>query len=220
MINDLKLGIRMLPYAYGRTGAIACGAIFGGLGLLICLLGGSPFSGGFYLVLTAMYPVQLLYSLDVSNMVLTSSLRKKMQTSAPAVMNCVCVTIMYTLFLAIQIVWMMCRPERISIVCNELMGLSLVIVGVMIYAAVAYKSFVVSMLSFLVLFIVLFFSKDYVSSRNLWDFGQEAGSFVIAALIGYVAIVFGSFLEYGASLLVYKWPLSKLGQPATLRKYL
>lgn len=220
MINDLKLGIRMLRYAYGRTASIVSTAIFGIDGLVICLLGGDCFLGGFFLVVASMWVLQMLYSLSVSNMVLASPQRKKMQISVPVALNCTCMTVMYTVLLFIQVVWVMRHPERVTIICNGLVWLALVMAVLMVFTAFAYKYFVVSMLAFYVVFFTCNIGKEKVLESNLWNSCYGVGNFIIAALIGYVAIAVGGYLQYKASLLIYRKPMSKAGQPATLRKYL
>lgn len=222
MINDLKLGIQMLRYTYGKTGAIVGMAVCGIMGFIFYLLEEDGFFGGFFLILTSMWVVQMLYSLSVSNMVLASPLRKKMQVSVPAILNCAGMAVTYTVLLLIEAVRVILHPERIAVICNGLVSLVLVMIVLMVYMAFVYKYFVVSTLIFYVAYFSCYIGRGWISTLNLWNFdhGNGIGNFVIAVLIGYAAIAVGGYLQYIASLLICRKPMSKISQPAALRKNL
>ena len=100
MINDWKLGMRMLRHAYG----VKLNCIAAGLLLLLevpaVILGrvdGNGFPACYILLVMGMLPVQMLLSLSVSSMVQTSPMKKKLQTKIPALVN---LTVMWAVYLA------------------------------------------------------------------------------------------------------------------------
>lgn len=90
MINDWKLGMRMLRYAHGiKMNCIAAGLVML-LEIPAVILGrmnGNGFPAFYMLLVAGMLPTQALFSLSVAGMVQASPLKKKLQTKIPALMN-------------------------------------------------------------------------------------------------------------------------------------
>lgn len=225
MINNWKLGIKVLRHGYGLVMNIIQGIAFFLFGLVFLFLqysanffrGGVP--GQVVFLCIGMLPVQMLYSLSVSNLVLTSPVRKKLQTSVPAVLTWSCMTFLYLVLAAVDVVAALNRPEIRKSVCSELVILGLVTMAMMLYLGIAYKYF---LLSLLFLFPIIFISVNIGIPVELsWSvFNHGSASLVLAAAIGLACIGLGAFGEYLISLLVYKKPMSKMAQAAPLRKEL
>ena len=225
MINNWKLGFKIIRHGYGLVMSIIQGIaffLFGGFFFFLQIStnnfrGGIP--GQVVFLCIGMLPVQMLYSLSVSNLVLTSPVRKKLQTSVPAVLTWSCMTFLYLTTALVRAVMAWNLPEIRSGVCSELVVLGLVAMAMMLYLGIAYKYFV---LSLLLLFPIIFISVNMGMPVELnWAvFSQGNVSLILAAAIGLACIGLGAIGEYFISLLVYKRPMSKMAQAAPLRKEL
>lgn len=225
MINNWKLGFKILRHGYGLVMSIIQGIaffLFGGFFLFLQIStnnfrGGIP--GQVVLLCIGILPIQMLYSLSVSNLVLTSPVRKKLQTSVPAVLTWSCMTFLYLATALVRGVMAWNLPEIRSSVCSELVVLGLVAMAMMLYLGMAYKYFV---LSLLFLFPIIFISVNMGMPVELnWAvFSQGNASLILAVAVGLACIGVGAIGEYLISLLVYKRPMSKIAQAAPLRKEL
>lgn len=225
MINNWKLGFKVLRHGYGLVMNIVQGIAFFVMGasFLFLQISSDFFRGGFpgqvIILCIGILPVQMLYSLNVSNLVLTSPVRKKMQTSVPAVLTWSCMTFLYLALALVKALVSLNRPESRESVCGELVILGWVAMAMMLYLGIAYKYF---LLSLLFLFPIIFLAVNMGMSVELnWSvFNHGSASFALAAAIGLACIGLGAFGEYLISLLLYKKPMSKMAQAAPLRKEL
>lgn len=218
MIDNYKLGMKMLRYGSGLVGMMVCCSIFLVLGLAMNIgyasfgIAGSP--GDIIFMIVAMFPVQVIYSLSVSNLVQSSPAKKRMQTSVPTTVTCfnmIALCLVNWLCKGIAIIG---HPEFIVTACSEMVTLAGFAVFVMLYTAMAYKYFWTSI-------IVYFFTLARLNAINQIQFGifdNNVSSFALALVISLILIVLGGFGQYGISLLVYKAPMSKYAQSATVRK--
>ena len=222
MINDYKLGMKMLQYGSGFVGTMVCCGIFLLLGFAMDIAFyahgemGSP--GDFLLIVVVMLPVQVIYTLSISDLVQSSPAKKRMQTSVPTTVNCLNMIILYLVNSLCKFILITRHSELIGAVCAEMVTLAVFALFIMLYMAVAYKYFVTCIIAGI---IVSFFSSARLNVINkipLGMFENSIGSFVLALVIGVVIIALGGFGQYGLSLLVYKAPLSKYSQPAAVRK--
>lgn len=225
MINNWKLGFKILRHGYGLVMSIIQGVaffLFGGC-FLFFQISTNNFRGGIpgqvIFLCIGMLPAQMIYSLSVSNLVLTSPVRKKLQTSVPAVFTWSCMTFLYLAEALVSAVMAWNLPEIRSSVCNELVVLGLVAMAMTLYLGIAYKYFV---LSLLFLFPIIFISVNIGMPVELnWPFFNQGNvSLILAAAIGLACIGAGAVGEYLISLLVYRRPMSKMAQAAPLRKEL
>lgn len=219
MINAWKLGFKSLRYAYGRRSTIIMMGIFFAMGLAFSVMWLNPvnsYLGGYMLIVVAILPTQMVYSLSVSNMVQASPAKKKMQTSIPAIFTCGNLIGVYLLIVLIQgaIAWgqpVAVRQMKVGVLMS-----ALTILVVAVYLAVAYKHFIISIL----MFILFYFSMFQVSGLISWMFLESAPwSYPLVSVMGLVPVILGGFLQYLVSLLVYKAPMSKMANSA-LRKEL
>ena len=225
MINNWKLGFKILRHGYGLVMNIIQGIAFCVLGIAFLLFEtlmppyGRMMAGQVIILCIGMLPVQMLYSLSASNLVLTSPVRKKLQTSVPAQLTWGGMTLLYLIIVLIRAAMSGKFPEGKSSVCNELVILGLVAMIIMLYMGIAYKYFVVS----LVFLIPVIYSSVYMGmwADMKWSiFSQNNASFILATVIGLACIAAGAMGQYLLTLLLYKKPLSKMAQAAPLRKEL
>lgn len=209
MINDMKLGIMLLRYGFGiKTNLvllIVCTAAD-----LLCFaleLAGitTPLDG--FMLLACVIPVQILFTLNVVDIVLTSPARKKLQTSVPAVMTLCTTLAAYLIVVLKEAVIVLIHPDKTAQSAMRLVFLGVLVAVIMAFTGVLYKSFP----AFFVMYFSLsgfisFFMMPILRSDFL---GEDRGSLVRAALIGVVLILAGGALEYALSVLFYKKPVSK-----------
>lgn len=224
MINNLKLGLKTIRYAHGFKGNIAAAVLMAGFGLLISAtniaMGNLGALGGIFMIVGAMFPAQLIYSLSMSALVQTAPAKKRMQTAVPAVITCSSMMVMYLFFVLVNMIMAAVKPEYVVQICSELVSVSFFAFMIMLYVSVCYKYFWVSFVMFFAVYAFCFYGISYRSLFRFDVFGSDAGSFLLAALLGLAVIAAGGFAEYGVSLLVYKAPMSKRAQAASLRKSL
>ena len=216
MINDMKLGIRLLRYGYGikmnLVLLIVCTAadvLFFVLELagITSSLGGFMLLDGYLLLACAMIPVQILFSLNAVDIVLASPVRKKLQTSVPAVMSLCATLAVYLIIVLKKAVIVLIHPDKTAQGAVGLAFLAFLAALIMVFTGVLYKSFAA--------FVVLCFSLSgfisfFMMSLLRSDFlGEDMGALARGTLIGAVLILAGAALEYALSILFYKKPVSK-----------
>lgn len=220
MINDLKLGIKMLRYGDHMILQVIAMVVTWFFGLvtnvLVKLSGLIGISIGTVLMIIAfMFPAQILYSLSVSNLVQSSPAKKRMQTAVPAAVTFAGVLGNYLACLVINLIFMAGHPERVGVICGETLMDAVFAAFTMIILGVTYKYFWASFL----FGIVVFFDVRLFGFEINLDMGVSGGgAYAIAAAAGFVLLLLGSLGQYGLSLLIYKTPMSKYAQSANLRK--
>lgn len=210
MINDMKLGIRLLRYGYGiKTNlvllivCVAADVLF----FALELAGITTPLDGYLLLACAMVPVQILFSLNAVDIVLASPVRKKLQTSVPAVMSLCATLAAYLIIVLKKAVIILIHPDKTAQSAVMLSFLAFLAAVIMVFTGVLYKSFP----AFLVMcFSLSGFVSFFMMSLLRSDFlGEDMGALVRGALIGAVLILAGGALEYVLSILFYKKPVSK-----------
>ncbi len=223
MVNDLKLAVKSLNYAYNLKVTVTVGMVVVLLCIMILIFGNPEahfyFYGIYFLVVVGIFPVQLLYSLNASNMVQASSVRKRMQTSAPAALIFASMAAGYLVAALILGVRVLLRPQMGADAGRLLLSAVAFMVAIMLYTAIAYKYFIFATMCFVFTFVGLL---NVGGSRVVGLFLSRLGGveipYLFAFLLGLAAIAAGAALNYLISLLVYKVPVSKKAQTASLRK--
>lgn len=222
MIKQLQTGFKMLRYAYGiKTCMIWCiiGLI---VGILAEMQGAEDsfrvsYIGIFSIMLVAVWPLQLLVSMNVPNVVAASPWKKKIQTSVTALLSFVAFLCAYAMIAVLE--WIKLSKNVIN---QEDFTFILIWAAafaalLMIFMAFSTKYFVVSLVFFIVITSVfgsLITIREYNNSAILHMNFHPA----VSILIGVVIIFITAFIEYGVSLLIYKAPISKYSQLNSLRK--
>lgn len=224
MINDWKLGMKMLRYTYNLKMTIVSGILFLAAGIFLTVVemnSDSGLLGGWFFMCIGLLPTQLLYSLNASGIVQVSSAKKKMQTSVPTFMTFVNMAALYVLELIIQgiLIWGCAkRPEQVA---YEMFTLVLMTALIMMYLGVSYKYFVISTIVFVPCTICLFSGLMTSGVRYGWNtLGVTGIPLILVVPAGLVVLVMGGLGQYLLSLLFYRAPLSKMAQAAPLRKEL
>lgn len=227
MINDIKLGIKIMRYGHGLVLNIILGVWFLVIGIVVTVLSMSGYlinwSGGCFAVAAALIPIQIIFSLNTSNMVLSSPIRKKMQTVVPTVITCISTIVMYLAVDLLILAMVLINPDRIPIACS-LVALQIVFaVFFMIYIPICYKYMSAAIILGIIVwaFAMNLNLKMQMPDVNTFSFFNKGiSSFLLISALGLPGIVAGGFLQYLLSLLFYKAPVSKYSQNVYLRKEL
>ncbi|MDE7282448.1 MAG: hypothetical protein K2N85_02505 [Lachnospiraceae bacterium] len=226
MINDIKLGIKIMRYGHGWMISIILGGLFLVLGIVIDILNMTSgahgnIAGGFILLYTCLLPAQALFSVNASNMVLSSPVRKKMQTSIPAAITVGSMLALYIVADLILLIMSCIYPDRFPIASRMVVVQIVFAIFVIIYFSIAFKCFSISTIMFIICFV--FFTRSNLLMGTSWIytsafFDKGIWSFVLVSVLGLPIIAAAGFLGYLLMLLVYKVPVSKYSQNAYLRK--
>jgi len=167
-------------------------------------------TGALFIVLISLFPAQTIMIYGLTGISLSSGKRRKLLLDYPTICNTVVTIVSYTLVVLLRGIASYLHPE-----IKGYMGLGLMIVGFLvivfqIYSALAYKSFVISMILFFTIYFpcVFYFSGDgekLYHTFNKWmeiPFGIQAG-------IGYIMLCIGLVLYYIVSRLLYRVPIDK-----------
>lgn len=213
----MKLGFKLLRYAWGIKTTLLSGGIFFLLGLLSFTMSVQTwYLGGYLLMVLAVYPAQLLSSLTVSNLVQTSPWKKALQTSVPTALTAGAFALTYGGALIISLLRLNARPEMREDMVMILVLFAFEIFLIMTYCGIAYKTYVLGTALFIIVFVI---------GSSVIQIGAALGAFrgvsvFGAACSGFAAMLLGSAVQYGLSLMLYKRALSKNAQYAGLRKYI
>lgn len=229
MINDLKLGLKILRYAYGIKMSLVSGILFLLLSVVNIWLSldfagntvraNNIMMGGVMMACTVLLTVQLIHSLNASNLIQVSPRKKRMQTSIPAVLSVGGMGVMYLLNALIFYLIGIWRPESMVGISTGLVLIALVMALMMMYMGAAYKYFLAASLIFYpILFAIIYTSVD--SEWFLSLFALDTIPFMAALFIGLAIVIAGGLVQYLLSLAVYKAPMSKMAQTGPLRKEL
>lgn len=221
MINDIKFGMKIIKYGHGIKMTILVCALYLLLGVLnIALMLSSQANnfGALMFLCIAIMPAQVFSSLNISNMVLASPLRKKMQTSIPSIITCAFMVILYLINLVIYGIVAYVRPDLIGYIFRTMLVSIAFSALATIYTAVAYKL----MLAGSIMFVLIFFAF-FMALGGAWDsllLGNGFMPFVIISAAGVPVIIASGAIGYLLTLAIYKKPMSKYSQNAFLRKEL
>lgn len=219
MTANLKMGFRLMRYAFGIKMNMVLVIVLAVCGLLFDFLThGTVFIGMFLLSAFSMSPVQLLYSICISNAAGASPWRKRMQTAMPALLTFFINIIVFTVMIIIKMVEAWLFPEDFAAIWGCLVGVAMLQVLVGIYNGVGYKYFA---LSLVVMYVAVFVVNFGVSQIIREGWGMFASlSPAVSIVFIYGSLLVAAVLQYVVSLALYKRPLSKWAQGAAMRRYL
>lgn len=222
MINDMKLGIKVMRYGHGLKMNIILGAFFMviGLAMVVFNMRTDPQNiiGVLYIMFVSLLPFQILGSFNVSNMALASPVRKKLQTTIPATITCSCMLVMYIVEDLLIGIMACIYPDKFPYACKMVVMMIASAVFMMIYLPICNKYMVAGAIVFLILFTS--FIPYVMLDMDFAFFEKGMSSFVLISAAGLPLMILGGFLQYLVSLLVYKAPMSKYSQNVWLRKEL
>ena len=231
MINDIKLGIKMMRYGHGLVSNIILGVFFLGIGIICMIMTMMGYAcnltGGCFAVAATLLPAQVMSSLNTSNMVLSSPVRKKMQTAVPTAINCICAFVIYFAVDLLLLIMAYIYPDNIPRACCILVLQIIFTVFFMIYTPICYKYMVMAVILgimvYMCCFAIIFYfnAQMYFPTSDIYSFFDKGILiFLLISVLGIPIIAAAGYLEYLLSLLFYKAPVSKYSQNVFLKNEL
>jgi len=224
MINDLKLGFKVIPYGLNFKGSIVSYILFFILGLVMEITSPDMGLGVLYVAIGSLLVVQLINSITCSTMVQTSPYKKRLQTVIPCILGGGYLLVTHTLVLGAK--WIGFQANFIDLeeayameeaYANSVIMSSVMLILVVVYMAAALKRFWVSTVIFIVVFIGLFSTSTV--SRILGDnaiwFTMEPP---VAIALSYAMVLIGVICMYVISRILYKKDFSKVTFETALKR--
>lgn len=214
MIKQIKTGIKLLPYGYGVRSCVAGGVLMILIGCVMCLMRNEyiGYMGTYFLIAAAMWPIQLLYSLEVPSMVQTSPWKKKGQTSAFSLLGVLGFSIANGIIFLTQLSRLQRNPAEEGIASGIMQVGSITALIIMVYLGTALKYFVISTIVFCCTIVPLLARMRDMQMQMLQI------PFWVSAIVSFMVIFLGAVLQYGITRLLYRVPISKNSQFSALRK--
>ena len=174
--------------------------------------------GAYLLLVSAIYPTQLVHSICASQLAQSSPCKRTLMTSLPTVITFCSGAVMYLTVVCIEMVRVHITPEAVGHSARLILLCGLMQMMLHIYAGIAYKYFVLSV--FLMSFSMVGFynlsgiiGKSTVLSQYFLKIPMP-----MAIAIGLCLALLGALLQYVVSLLVYKKPISRRAIYGMLRQ--
>ena len=155
MKNDLIKSFKLIKYSLSMKMNITMAVLFFLLGLAMELYqafwvtdtvseGVIPF-GAVFMICTAMFPSQMLVSLDVSLMAQASAYKKKLQTSLSTLMILIGNLVMFTLILIIRMIGVAVTPGA-TLEMMHILPVGIFSALIILYSGIVYKFFIMSII--------------------------------------------------------------------------
>ena len=220
MKEQLSKGWKLRGYGLGAKTQRAFCIIFLIVGTLFKL---SPLEteymgidvGAVFLFSSAMFPAQLVMSLNMSQMVQASPYKKKLQTSIPAKMTTAGVMIMLGWSIFLQVISCMISGKNFADQGVKLLMTGMWAFVILLFTGVCYKFFVVSM----IVMYIFMFGVGMLLEIGLHFFIPKGFIHPLVAIVADIVLVLtGGVIQYGLMKLFYKFPLSKAAFGAAAKR--
>lgn len=209
MLKDIKLGFKLLKYGYKLKLNVIMLVFFAIFGIASEIFSKeTSIIGGVYFMMSGMFTFQLIMSMDVSELIQSTSLKKKLQIYIPVLASTVINLILFTIFVVERVVLIQMGVADKTQIIYTLFMLDVILLITYLYTSICYKYFVLGFILFMVMFMAAFMALDNSAFMGFADTIAALGLPVIA-LFGYIAIFAGGALEILIGELLYKKPLSE-----------
>lgn len=223
MLADIRFAWKIIKYGMKVKTQCAFALLFLIIGFTIEVFSkAGTVLGGFYIVLSAVFVMQLVMSLDMSNWVQTSPYKKKLQTKLPILVCIPTFTFSYLLDAAIRLYFLHFDSAVAQDIQMQIQIKSSFadIIGMLfltnIYFGICYKYFVLGLLS-LIIFMVP--ALILLQTRHVFEWLINVPFGGIFA-IGYFLILFSLYLAFLLTKCFYKKVLSKYAFGTALNREL
>lgn len=171
--------------------------------------------GAVFLFCSAMFPAQLVMSLDMSQLVQVSPYKKKLQISIPAKMTTAGVMIMLGWSIFLQVISCMISGKNFADQGVKLLMTGMWAFVILLFTGVCYKFFVVSM----IVMYIFIFGAGMPLEIGLHFFIPKGFIHPLVAIVADIVLVLtGGVIQYGLMKLFYKFPLSKAAFGAAAKR--
>ena len=214
MIKDLKLAFRLLKYGLQGKSMLMLFGIFMALGIMMesVATGVMDNMGGIYMVLCPTYITQMIITGTISLYIGSSPYKRRLQTSIPTEVAYLLSLLCFGLFSTIRL----CRlylgtPDLTDeLLKHSLYGIIMVaslVFILQIYGAIAYKSYILSLVIFLPMFVFLFVGQGWLQGKI--ELIPPINAFlgtgpVVIMVVAVLIITLGAVAAYAITCAMYK----------------
>lgn len=224
MKNDVIKGMKIARYGLDLKMNIVFLVgfiIFGGFWEISAAISGiedpllSVFNAGdIFLFVAAMFPAQLLISVDLAEFVQASSYKKRIQTTMFTKVSLIGFLIALTLIIALKGTGCLIAHKDMGQVLGQLYVTVIIGVIIMLYSAVAYKHFIPTVIMLFVLAVLLGMMANMIG-RYQQFFTMNP---IVSVLVSYGMILLGGLLHWLIARGFYKHEISKMAFGASLKR--
>ncbi|MCM1065300.1 MAG: hypothetical protein NC420_12715 [Eubacterium sp.] len=167
--------------------------------------------GALFLYAAAMYPSQILMTLDISGMVQASPYKKRIQTSAMSFCSLCSNLVMLAIILLVRALGACLMPQRAAWIWASLPVIGIMGLGLSIMGALMYKFYI---LSVILLAVVVGGGANYMGYRSVMVADNTSGilggaPLPVAIMFCIAALFVGNGTQYLIARMIYKRPFSK-----------
>ncbi|MBP3677710.1 MAG: hypothetical protein J6I97_05120 [Agathobacter sp.] len=216
MINDIKLGLKVIRYGLNVKGCVIISVVFLLMGILMDFVVPAAPMNGLYIGMGTLILVQTICSVSVSTMVQTSSLKRRLQTSVPSVVGGLFLLLGNTVSILVKFVGMKVFAWSSAEVANGIVITAVLIVIIVLYMSGAMKVFWPATISFFIIYLLFFgFSSkmSFMTSEKPLLLSIE-----VSVVLSYVMIIAATALMYFIFVATYKRNYSKQNFETQLRR--
>ncbi len=217
MIKKIKKELKLVRYANGLKLSIVAICVFLIVGILYQFSANMRLFGDYFIAITAINAVQVVFSLNVSGLIASSAHKKSMQTVLPAIVCFGTSITMYLLLCIKNIILYKAGMMNIEQLAGGMLYEAVLILVFMLYTAFCYKIFFVATAGFLIIFFATYIGMGVMNGNCLYNFATDL-PVVLTFMLGIAAVTAGGFLQYLIFRLLYKLPISKNSQYSSIRK--
>ena len=217
MLKDIILGFKLVKYGYKLKENIIMLAFITAIGVIVEIQSkGTSIIGGFYFMLVGMFAYQLIMSVDVSEYIQTSAMKRKLQLTIPVITCTALYLFIFTFIIIEKCILINMYPENQKMLIMSLVQLELVMLIVFVFSSICYKYFLLGFLLFLVLAFAVIIISSFLFNT---PFAPTVLSipFGVFAVTGYLVIFIGAVLEYIIGSKLYNKPLSQFAFKGLLK---
>ena len=206
MLKEIKLGFKLLKYSYKLKMNVVTLILFLAIGVFSEVMAkGTSLVGGVYFMIGGMFAYQLVMSMDVSQMIQSTAMKKKLQIYIPAMVSFIIYMVIFTFLVIEKVILIHNHAAKPSELVNTLLWVEMIMASVYIFTSICYKFFVLGFVVFMVLDMSMF--MGLLTSGIMA--AMEKLSFGATIVMGYAIIILGTLLVVGVGKLLYKKPLSE-----------
>ncbi len=215
MIKDIKFGLSVMKYGLNYDGVVALIFTVTGAGLLFAVLMPMSILPGLLLGVGIMGVMQLIYSISTSTIVQSSSHRKKLRTTIPAIFAMVIMLFANTL--NILFYWVSCIviENNKNFVFQYIHKIhdgdyqSNVLLSSLIWSCMlVFGALFMRFLWVTILILFLLGRTGMLTFLLMWAYSYTI-SVEMSIFLSYVIVLAGCGTMYAINSLLYKYPLSK-----------
>ena len=157
MLKDIKLGFKLLRYGYKLKLNVIMLVFFAVFGIAKdIIIKGTTIIGCVYFMMSGMFTFQLIMSMDVSELIQSTSLKKKLQIYIPVMSSTVINLVIFTFLVVERVILIQYGVADKTQLIYTLFTIDVVLFVVYLYTSICYKYYVLGFIVFMVLFMCVF----------------------------------------------------------------